>query len=44
MKVEWFAPLDEIPKATSQQKGVCVVAGRPKFYTKHRVKEVQEFY
>lgn len=44
MRVEWFAPLDEIPRTTHQQRGVKVVNGKPMFYTKTKVQEIERLY
>lgn len=42
--IEFFIPLDKLPTVTAQQKGVRVVNGRPHFYKKKEVEEVEEFY
>ena len=39
----FFCPC-EPPRATAQQKGVCVSAGRPVFYTKRKVQRTQSLY
>ena len=44
MKVEFFFPLDEIPRTSAQEKGVRIVRGRPMFYTKGKVQEVAKLY
>lgn len=42
MKVEWFFPLDDIPRTTAQQKGYNRQTGR--YFTKEKVKVVSELY
>lgn len=42
MKVEWFFPLDYIPRTTAQQKGYNRRTGR--YFTKDKVKEVADLY
>ena len=44
MRVEWFVTLDEIPRTSAQEKGVRIVRGRPMFYTKSKVLEVERLY
>lgn len=44
MKIKFFAPLDEIPRTTSQQKGVIIRGGQPRFYTKGKVQAVKDLY
>ena len=44
MTVEFFFPLDEIPRTSAQEKGVRIVRGRPMFYTKDKVQEVAKLY
>ena len=43
-EINFFVPLDEIPKRTAQQKGVTIVNGKPHFYTKNNLKDVFDFY
>ena len=42
--IDFFLPMDEIPKGTQQQKGVRVVHGKPYFYTKHSIEDAKHFY
>ena len=44
MKVQFYAALDEIPRTTSQEKGVRVVRGKPMYYTKAKVQDVKNLY
>ena len=44
MKVQFYAVLDEIPRTTSQEKGVRVVRGKPMYYTKAKVQDVKNLY
>lgn len=41
MKEEIFLNLATMPRTTSQQKGVCVMSGKPRFYVKHKVESAR---
>jgi len=43
MTYSFFCPC-ELPKTTAQQKGVSVVGGRPRFYTKAKVQRSKDFF
>lgn len=42
--IKGFIELDKIPSSTSQLKGVQIVHGKPRFYTKKNVQEVKDLY
>jgi len=42
--IRFFVPLDKIPSATAQQKGVKVIKGKPHFFEKSKVSEAKEIY
>lgn len=43
-EIQFFVPMEEIPKRTAQQKGVRIVGGKPHFYTKKNLEDVASFY
>lgn len=43
-EIEFFVPMDKLPTVTAQQKGVTIIKGKPHFYKKKEVQEVEEFF
>lgn len=43
-RIEFFIPMDKLPSVTAQQKGVTIIHGKPHFYKKKEVQEVEDFY
>lgn len=40
----FFCPCDDLPRTTSQQKGVRVAGGKPMYYTKKKVQNAKDLF